>query len=98
MESLTSIAILLGLFINSFNCFTKSGLDLEIYPIPVNDILRFGINTGKVEITIFDISGRPVLKMQTYDNQIDISNLQKGVYMIKIVDKSEILIRKFVKQ
>jgi hypothetical protein len=66
---------------------------LEIFPNPSNKILNINFETfiiDEVYISLFDSSGRQVMK-QTYlpnsvmfDQQIDISNLSKGLYLLTI--------------
>lgn len=57
--------------------------NIKVYPNPAKDQITIsGIETSDIEI--FDITGRLVLKQQiTEDQQIDVSNLSKGMYFIK---------------
>lgn len=68
---------------------------LEIYPNPANDIVRIKTrnNIGDL-ITISDISGRTLIteEVTADDIQINIADLAKGLYIIKVGDKSEQLI------
>jgi photosystem II stability/assembly factor-like uncharacterized protein len=72
--------------------------DFKIYPNPVTRILYFSYRTEKVPISIFDLNGRMVLNEQTGNSQINVGDLPDGFYTIKIIDKSEVFIGKFVKQ
>lgn len=61
--------------------------EIKIYPNPSNGIFR--INTQhSVDISITDINGRVVLKMNELSNedQIKLSFCQKGIYLVKIID------------
>lgn len=63
--------------------------DISIYPNPTNGILNISLNNGTSlikQITISDLSGRIISKldMQAGSNQIDLSDLQKGMYIIQI--------------
>ncbi|MBE6336049.1 MAG: T9SS type A sorting domain-containing protein [Lentimicrobiaceae bacterium] len=68
---------------------------LEIYPNPANDFVTIKThnNIGDL-ITISDISGRMLIteEVTADDIQINIADLVKGLYIIKVGDKSEKLI------
>ena len=69
--------------------------EIEIYPNPANDFvtIRTHNNIGDL-ITISDISGRTLIteEVTADDIQINIADLAKGLYIIKVGDKSEKLI------
>jgi endo-1,3(4)-beta-glucanase len=69
-----------------------------IYPNPVADILYLNSKSESVNVSIFDITGKILFNAKISDNKLDVSNLQKGIYIIKIVGKKGIVLRKFVKQ
>jgi hypothetical protein len=56
-----------------------------IYPNPVSDLLTIsGLSTAS-NISIIDMSGRIVMEVNDFENStLDISNLQSGMYFIKI--------------
>jgi Secretion system C-terminal sorting domain/Outer membrane protein Omp28 len=60
---------------------------LKLYPNPSTGILK--ISTDKpVDIIITDITGKTVFtaKQVTSDNQVNVSSLQKGIYIAKILN------------
>jgi len=68
--------------------------NVKLYPNPVNNIVNIvfdKIPNGDIELELFDISGR-FIKKQIINNQqfstLDISNLDIGVYVLKIKSKS----------
>ena len=69
--------------------------EVEIYPNPANDFVTIKThnNIGDL-ITISDISGRTLIteEVTSDDIQINIADLTKGLYIIKVGDKSEKLI------
>ena len=69
--------------------------EIEIYPNPANDFVTIKThnNIGDL-ITISDISGRTLIteEVTADDIQIDIADLAKGLYIIKVGDESEKLI------
>lgn len=72
---------------------------VKIYPNPTNNILNIeGIELKSVKI--FDIQGKLVLEENNLNqNQITVSSLQSGVYLLQIVtSKNEAIFNKFIKQ
>ncbi|MCZ4696427.1 T9SS C-terminal target domain-containing protein [Ancylomarina euxinus] len=72
--------------------------NFTIYPNPVSDILYLNAITDNVIVTIADLSGRILLNKKIINNKIDIRNLQKGVYMIRVNNNNRIMTRKFMKK
>ena len=60
--------------------------NLSIFPNPVNNgILNIISLTNELkEISVFDVSGRMVLKTKTENNSIDVSQLKTGLYLLNI--------------
>lgn len=71
----------------------------EIVPNPVkNKISIINPNNVKVDnFEIFDISGRPVHFTNNANDEINIENIQKGVYFLKINSEGKIVFKKFIK-
>ncbi len=80
----SNITNLLNSNYNEFN----DNLKIKIYPNPTSNIINIITNEGKVieNIEIYNIIGEKVnFNKSTSDNKtIDLSNLEKGVYIIKI--------------
>lgn len=59
----------------------------RIYPNPTKDLLHIkSVNTLK-EAAIYDMTGKSVFRSQkVYNNSLDVSNLNTGLYTIKIKD------------
>lgn len=53
---------------------------LGVYPNPTNGFLYFPVNVSDIEV--FDITGRKVYALSVVANQIDLSMLDKGNYII----------------
>lgn len=84
--------------INDFNL----GLNLKLYPNPSDAVLNISMQNyvANLDVQMFDILGKLVFKqtINTIDvAQIDVSELQEGLYLIKftIGDKSET--KRFIK-
>lgn len=75
---------------------------VSFYPNPTKDILHIKYETAQnqLNISIFDVNGKIVLNTSnTSLNQIDISNLKKGIYFIKVETlDGKIQIEKIIKQ
>jgi cyclomaltodextrinase / maltogenic alpha-amylase / neopullulanase len=71
--------------------------DIKLYPNPANNFLFIEGLTQHAVITISDLNGEMLINTGILNNQINISNLTKGIYFIKIVDKSGVITKKFLK-
>jgi hypothetical protein len=70
-----------------------------IYPNPAFDKLYIkNVTSSNATIMIFDMKGIIILNDKLISEQIDISNLSKGIYTVKLIDSGNILINKFVKE
>lgn len=73
--------------------------DVRIYPNPADDFINieFGEKRGSGEIQIFSIDGKTLIyhisKSKVKEN-IDVSGLQKGIYILKINFPTSIITRK----
>ncbi len=65
--------------------------ELELYPNPVSDILYFG-NKEISSVRIYSLSGSEVLDTKIYNAQINISELQSGMYFVKAYDQQNSII------
>ncbi|MDC0178051.1 BspA family leucine-rich repeat surface protein, partial [Polaribacter sp.] len=70
--------------------------NISIYPNPVNDKLFIQGLSEVSEISIYDVLGKLVLS-NTTSSEIEVSNLKKGIYTIKIVAEQKETIQKFIK-
>ena len=81
----------------SSNIFNKD--DLTLYPNPVTNILYFNapssLNIEKIEV--YDITGRLMNTGKLNENELDLSNLIKGNYIIKIYCLEGIISKKIIK-
>jgi photosystem II stability/assembly factor-like uncharacterized protein len=73
-------------------------MDVVVYPNPASDILNIESKGLLSIIQVFDLNGREIMSDFKPSNTINISNLSKGVYFIKIFDNNgRFTTRKFVK-
>lgn len=90
------------------NCTTLSSdtfsqSDYKIYPNPATDIITISSqrNLGDVKLQLVDINGRVVLAKSaalSRDVELDISNLQSGLYILNIIGEFNTMNHKIVKE
>jgi hypothetical protein len=77
--------------------------DIEIYPVPANDIIQIKLNKEAFQnnnIAIMSASGRLVEEKTFWGNtfQVDIENLEAGIYIIRIEHGTKTFEKKIIKQ
>jgi hypothetical protein len=82
--------------LTGFKDFMEKGYLL--YPNPVSQILYLSSETEDVIISVLDMKGNVVLNRRINDNKLDVSNLQKGIYTIKIKNSKGTFAKKFIKE
>ena len=85
-----------GLNCSSLSSEVEIPLFFSIYPNPVNDKLFIQGLSEVSEISIYDVLGKLVLSKMA-SSEIDVSNLKKGIYLIKVKDQQKEIIKKLVK-
>ena len=69
---------------------------ISVYPNPANDILNIANADGNCRITIYAPTGQALIRES--GSQINVSNLQSGIYIVKIEAGGQSSTQKFVKQ
>jgi len=72
--------------------------EYSIYPNPAINYLSIDGLNENADVAIYDMTGKLIYKNSVVDNQIDISNFQSGVYILKIETAEGIITKQFVKQ
>lgn len=77
----------------------QSTFEFDVFPNPVNGILfiTMDILPELFEVTVQDMNGRMIMENMNVD-RIDVSNLQGGVYLLRISANGEVVTRKFIKE
>jgi hypothetical protein len=77
-----------------------SNEQIKFYPNPASNILHFeGIDNEVTNISILSLDGKLLTQINEIGiNQINVSYLQNGVYLIQIIKPDCILMKKFIKQ
>ncbi len=81
--------------LNTNDVYTSS---LKVYPNPTNDFLHVENNQHVLAYEIKDMTGRSIVSRKMNGKKIDVQNLAKGVYIIKLQTKNnQEVTMKFVK-
>lgn len=79
---------------NDFNIIEK----ISIYPNPVNDVIYVKGNIEELNsIEVYSISGSKIMSINKNLGQIDVSQLQSGLYFLKLLSKDLLKTIKVVK-
>lgn len=71
----------------------------KVYPNPTNSLINLDINGDVKQVSIENTLGQTVLIVQNTNKEINVSQLNKGIYTIKVhYNQDETLTSKFVKQ
>lgn len=84
----------------SSNNFNSSSANISIYPNPVNDILNVLSPDFELEsVTITDINGRIVKNVNANNTrkEINVSDLNSGVYFVNVNTVDGSVVKKFIK-
>ena len=98
----------LGCSITAYNWFLTLSNDsfvtnsenekLQIYPNPTKNIIHIKNNFEIEKITIFDYLGKEILTQTKNNNDVNVENLSKGIYLIEIQSENEKVYKKFIKE
>ena len=74
------------------------GNNLKIYPNPASN--RFNIDSkNKIDrIDIYTLQGHRVLTVKNSENIVDISNLDQGIYFVKIQSQQNVITKRVLKK
>ena len=64
-----------------------NGVDVAVYPNPVQTKLNFSGLTSPVKATVFDMLGKRQLQSEVI-NSLDVSSLKSGLYMVEIKNEN----------
>jgi uncharacterized protein (TIGR02145 family) len=84
---------------NASITISKNAYEVILYPNPatLKLYLKNSIYVNGI-IMIFDIQGKQILRKKIDSDPIDISNIENGIYTVKLVYSDNIMITKFVKK
>lgn len=89
----------------SFTTSTTLGLEEELlnssiglYPNPVNDVLHLTNNIKVESVVLFDVLGKRIDTIKMENNAINVSNLETGIYILKIKTENSNVIKRIIKE
>ena len=74
----------------------QNQLDISIYPNPSSDMVYLDGNYTQLKVVMYDILGKQVMN-KAITNSIDISHLEKGVYMLQLSDGVKLTTQRILK-
>ena len=80
-----------------------SQINIEVFPIPTNDLLQVTIDkvVNRSKFFLITLQGHqvevPILKIASNKFQLDVSSLQSGAYFLKIQTDNGLFVRKIMK-
>ena len=72
--------------------------EVQVYPNPAVDVLNVTKVSDKASYTIYNMAGQAVSKGKVADNKVQVSKLEKGVYIIAVDYNGEVTKVKFIKK
>lgn len=70
---------------------------LNVYPNPANNVLFIETELNEVKnIAIYDLLGKQVLNTTTASTEVNVSNLNSGLYIVKITENGKTATKKLV--
>jgi hypothetical protein len=87
----------------AINEVSQNALDVKAFPNPVNNTLYLSLdNAGAAyNVTVNDLTGKKVLELKnlsTVESKIDVSTLNKGIYLLTVKQGETTKTLKFVKE
>ena len=93
-----------GVYFITADCIPRLGVEdnfadqVQLYPNPVTDG-TLNITTpiaGELQVVVFDVLGKTVIDTQLEGNQLNVSSLQAGVYMLQLRQEDATAVKKIV--
>ncbi len=75
--------------------------DIKLYPNPAHDVLNISSTMDLESIRVINMAGQEMMNRQnaSQSNQLDISSIPNGIYLVSIITKNqEMITKKFVKE
>lgn len=86
----------------SSNDYATNSLGLKLYPNPTVDKINIQssllASDDKIEYQIYDVRGKSIKSGRIINQQVDVQNLESGVYIINVTAQGKKQSLKFVKQ
>jgi len=72
----------------------------KVFPNPFTESLDIEVNNTllPLRVSVYDLTGKLVLKPTLTDNKVNLSSLKRGIYLLKIESESSFEIKRIIKQ
>ena len=77
---------------------TKNNVEMIVYPNPVSNVLKIKTDEEIQQISIFNMNGSLVKTLNNNVNSIDLTHLNRGIYLVKVYTKHGIITKKIIKK
>ena len=77
---------------------TVDNSNLSIYPNPVKDVLTINYDKTISQVDVYDVNGKLVKTFTTVSDNINVSELSKGVYMLNMQTEDGLIVKSIVKE
>ncbi len=96
-----NVAMFAGQTTLSTNAFTQSNSNLSVYPNPATDVvlIKWDITAPNYEFSVLDMTGKAVMTGEhssRIEQQINVSELSKGVYHLLLEGNNEVITKKII--
>lgn len=78
------------------NTFSASAI--KLYPVPTHNYLNISSPVTIDVLTIYDVTGKNIMKFEKPNNKINIQSLNSGVYFLRFEAKGTYVIKRVVKK
>jgi hypothetical protein len=73
-------------------------LDFVMYPNPTSDVLNLVYNYEEVNYSLFSIDGKLIKSGKLENPQVNVSNIQQGIYLLQLSAEGKTITKKFIKK
>lgn len=84
--------------LSNTNFLINNDNNIKVFPNPSSTIFKIVSDTNIDKITIFDTLGKEILTQTQNNNEVNIENLSKGIYLIEITSENEKIYKKLIKE
>lgn len=83
---------------NPLSVSSKKAFEFSVYPNPVNDVINIQTQENVKGAQIIDAAGKVVLSQKNPSNSLNVSSLNKGIYILKLSSDKGISTSKIMKK
>ena len=82
---------------NTLGLIPSNQQKIRFYPNPVVDVLNFETNETIINFDVFDMTGKLLLSHSATENNINLNELNKGLYIVKVNTAQNVFVIKIIK-